>query len=361
MIVKQLKMNTLFYNIQNDSSFVKNDRQIILNNYNVIDFVFSQKSKILTPFTFFHQLVQIILYWNKYHIILSQIAGYHTLIPSLLSYLKLKKHIIILHGTDCNIIPEIGYGNLQKPVLKWFTKQSILKANLLLPVSHSLVDNKSEYYTENKISLGLRKNIVGFNTPYTIIHNAVEADKFRIITTDREPFTFITVAFGLEKKKNVLLKGVDLIIDLAKKNPEYTFTILGSNSIYNYKNDLKNVTIIPKVAHNKLIDYYNQNKYYLQLSISESFGLSLCEAMLCGCIPIVSDVGIMPEIVEDKGFILMSRDQVQINNLLHTICQDKKEIDQFLIRELILKKYSFPIRREKLLFAIHHLTSNKSP
>ena len=354
-------LTKILYNYQRKSSFIVKDREILFSQFDVIDFVFDPKSKAITPLFLLTQLFFLLIKWRKYDIIISQIAGYHTFLPSLLSFFNLKKHIIILHGTDCNVIPEIQYGNLQKPILKWFTRESISKATLLLPVSKFLIENQSTYYTDQNALFGLKNIIHKFDTPYQVIFNGVDTPLFYVTNTNRESKSFLTIALDLNIEKNVKLKGIDLILNFAKKNEDFRFTILGSESIFGYDNNLPNVKIIGKVPQDNLIIHFNNHKYYLQLSISESFGLSLCEAMLCGCIPIVSNVGMMPEIVEDKGFILMSRDQVQINNLLHTICQDKKEIDQFLIRELILKKYSFPIRREKLLFAIHHLASNKSP
>ncbi|HMC97284.1 MAG TPA: glycosyltransferase, partial [Flavobacteriales bacterium] len=53
---------------------------------------------------------------------------------------------------------------------------------------------------------------------------------------------------------------------------------------------------------------YGSATYYLQLSVSEGFGNALCEAMLCGCIPIVSSTGAMPRIVGDTGYIVQRRD-----------------------------------------------------
>lgn len=352
----------ILYNFQKDSSFIKKDREIITKRTKVIDFVFSPKSKVQTPFLFLYQLFFLLNNWNKYQVILSHIAGYHTFIPSILSWLRLKTHIIVLHGTDCNIIPEINYGNLQRPVLKWFTKQSILKASLLLPVSHSLVNNTSEYYLQNNIKLGLTKNIKGFNSPYKVIHNAVDSTKFWIKNTDRAPLTFMTVAFGLEDEKNVKLKGIDLILSFARKNPNYKITILGSSTIFSYENNLENVTINPKVNHEEIIDYYNKNKYYIQLSISESFGLSLCEAMLCGCIPIVSRAGMMAEIIEDKGFILERRDEYLFNELVKNIVNTKTAFDIIEIRNLIVSKYSLNKRSEELMKIMnHYLATDKTP
>lgn len=339
----------ILYNFQNDSSFIKKDREIISNHFKVLDFVFSPKKKILTPITIACQLVYIIIHWNKYQVILSQIAGYHTFIPSLLSSLKLKKHLIILHGTESNIIPEIRYGNLQKPVLKWFTKYSILNATKLLPVSYSLIENSTTYFLENNAQLGLKKIISNFHSPYQVIHNGLDVSQFNILKEQRKENSFLTVALDLNLEKNVKLKGIDLIFELARLNTTHNFTILGSNIVFNYDNSLPNVKIIGKVPHNELIKYYNQHKYYLQLSLSESFGMSLCEAMLCGCIPIVSNTGMMPAIIEDKGYILKKRDLNLLIKLIESIVLETKEKNPAEIRNLIIQKYDIKIR-EKLLF-----------
>ena len=42
--------------------------------------------------------------------------------------------------------------------------------------------------------------------------------------------------------------------------------------------------------------------------MSEGFGLALAEAMACGCVPIVSKVGILDFIAGDSGFVLEKHD-----------------------------------------------------
>lgn len=346
----------IIFNYQSDSSFINLDMFFLSSKYNLIRYKFDPNKKIFTPFYFIHQLFFYLIHWNKYALIISQIAGYHTFIPSILSYIGLKKHIIVLHGTDCNSIPEINYGNLQKPVLKWFTKKSIMLCNHLLPVSQSLIENNSTYYNKNNAKFGLQHNINNFNTPYTVIHNCIDDKKFTIFQEVRKPNSFITIALGLSSERIVKLKGIDLILNLAQKNPDYNFTILGSNSIYNYNNDLKNVTLVGKVKHELLSNYYNSHMYYLQLSISESFGLSLCEAILCGCIPIVSNVGMMPEIVQNKCLILEKPCILELEKIINRLKSVNDTLNDMLIRRtLIIDRFSIENRKKKLLSIIEKL------
>ena len=41
---------------------------------------------------------------------------------------------------------------------------------------------------------------------------------------------------------------------------------------------------------------------YCQLSITESFGVTLLEAMACGCVPVVARRDALPELAGDAGF-----------------------------------------------------------
>jgi glycosyltransferase involved in cell wall biosynthesis len=58
-------------------------------------------------------------------------------------------------------------------------------------------------------------------------------------------------------------------------------------------------------------------QFYVQVSMTEGFPNALIEAMACGCVPIVSRVGAMPEIVGDTGYILEKKDP----NLLQELIQ----------------------------------------
>lgn len=348
---------TVFYNYQNYTSFIKADADIIELEYRLIRFKFSSQSTIQHVISFIKQKTMLLWYWNRYDVIVSQIAGYHTFIPSLLSYLKLKKHIIILHGTECNIIKTINYGNLGKPVLGWFTKSSMKMATILLPVSKGLVQSTSEYLDiDNK--MGLKNNIPYLKTPIQVIHNGVMLDYFNITNIIRPKNSFLTIALGLENERNYKLKGIDLILEIAKMNPDYSFTIIGSESIYNLTKPMDNVKVVGRVEQKQLADYYNGHKYYLQLSMSESFGLSLSEAMLCGCIPVVSDTGMMPEIIQDYGYILKKRNATMLNELIHLMLNQTEFDTEDLMKArhmTISKRFDMKIRSETLLKVIREL------
>src|SRR4030095_949960 len=57
---------------------------------------------------------------------------------------------------------------------------------------------------------------------------------------------------------------------------------------------------------------YSSHQFYLQLSIAEGFPSAICEAMLCECIPIGSNVAAIPMIISNNGFIVEKRDDTLI-------------------------------------------------
>ena len=78
--------------------------------------------------------------------------------------------------------------------------------------------------------------------------------------------------------------------------------------------DIENLTIIPGPLsiENNLLDLYCKSSIYLQLSIDESFGMAVVEAMACGCIPIVSQYGALTEIVPGSDFIATTQEELLI-------------------------------------------------
>lgn len=50
------------------------------------------------------------------------------------------------------------------------------------------------------------------------------------------------------------------------------------------------VSLVGKLSHAELEDYYNAADYFVLGSHYEGSGYALCEAMACGCIPVVTDI-----------------------------------------------------------------------
>lgn len=63
-------------------------------------------------------------------------------------------------------------------------------------------------------------------------------------------------------------------------------------------------TVLKNVSHTTLIEALERTKVYCQLSRTESFGMTVLEAMACGCVPVVSDRDALPELVGNAGVVV---------------------------------------------------------
>lgn len=213
---------------------------------------------------------------------------------------------IIAAGTDTVSFPSIGYGNFNKRFLKSFTTLSFQLASRILPKHQSLWLSDYRYTSGNPLEQGISAFVPNLNVPYTVIPNGYDAEKFKCVE-EKIPKTFLTVTGAMHYPFQKMLKGIDLILEVADLFPECTFTIIGVNDKKTIPNAPANVVLLPKVNHDELIHQYSKSQFYLQLSMAEGFPNALCEAMLCECVPIGSAVFSIPEIIGTTGFVLQER------------------------------------------------------
>jgi glycosyltransferase involved in cell wall biosynthesis len=60
--------------------------------------------------------------------------------------------------------------------------------------------------------------------------------------------------------------------------------------IQQYNNATEAIKLIGKVPHQQLQDWYNAADFIISGSHHEGSGIAVCEAMSCGCIPVVTDI-----------------------------------------------------------------------
>jgi len=345
-------MDKLLYFFPVRATFVESDRKILAGRYQVESFWFDGRKKSRTPLLFLKQLAFLLRHGFSAGVLVSHFSGYHSLLPSLWGFVFRKPHYIILNGTECNNFPEFNYGYLRKPLLYRCSSWSLKLARRLLPVSESLVFSRYTYMPARYPEQGLRAFYPGLKTPVTVIHNGVDPEKFLLPAVDeRTVNSFITVAAGWQDPNRSAIKGVDLFLDLAKRLPEARFTLVGGVAGSGPALP-SNVVHVPHVSPEALARLLQRNAFYLQLSVSEGFGIALAEAMLCGCIPIVSNVGVLPEIAGDAGYVLDHRDIETLEGLVRVAMTTHRKQDSMAYREHMLARYSLEARQMALLKVI---------
>ncbi|AUC15177.1 hypothetical protein BTO06_08510 [Tenacibaculum sp. SZ-18] len=350
-----MKKEQIIIVIPYESSSIKTDIKILSEKFNIIINKYDWKQKSLYPIYVFQQLFFLLKNISKTQKIIIEFGGYWAVLPVLIGKIFNTPTAIILRGTDCAKISYLNYGSLRKKLVYKVCKLSYKYTSILLPVSSSLMYIENKYTTNENIQ-GLKYHFPKIQTPSRVIHNGLDSYFWnRIEGIDKEKNRFLAVF----SDNQFYLKGGDLIIKLASKFNNCNFYIAGCNEKKSY-HPQNNVHFLGKLTKKELLTEYNKAQYYFQLSVFEGFGLSLCEAMLCECIPITSSVNILPEIVGDTGFILLKKEINQLQEILNNAIttSNKNELGQ-KARKRIIDNFSIEKRAEKLKNTLENLQNLK--
>lgn len=151
-----------------------------------------------------------------------------------------------------------------------------------------------------------------------LIAKSFDEDKVKVINNVCD---IDTIKNSISKEKDYIgyvgriskEKGIDTLINLAEKMPNVKFKLAGVVSPDFDKSKLQKSNIILEgfLNHTQLLHFYRNAKFLIFPSIwYETFGLTLVEAMSQNCAIIASDIGGVPEIVENNrtGLLFKSGD-----------------------------------------------------
>jgi len=275
-IERRKKVAFIYY--KNFSSFIKNDYDILSNHYSVEE-VKVESLKDMPRLASAIMRCDISFTW---------FAAEHAFPAMILSRGLGKKSIVVAGGYDVAGEPEISYGQF---AMGWnertCSRFSLNNADVVLAVSE---------FTKNEVLKRARPRRL------EVLYNTVDIEKF--YPKGRKEDLVLTVA---SKVPNVVkLKGLDAFVKAAAGLPKVKFEIVGPH-LEDMISDLpcdppKNLYFPGYLSQEELVRHYQRAKVYCQLSYRESFGMALAEAMACGCVPVVTDRGALPEVVGDTGF-----------------------------------------------------------
>lgn len=347
----------LLYIFPDLSSFVRKDLSYLESEYEVVKNEFKVPQKALLPWVMFMQFVSFPFISFRVKKVVAQFGGYHTMIPAFWCAVLNKKLIIVLGGFDAVALPEIGYGAFANKWMRRAITYSYRKASIMLPVHESLILSANNYTKSSHEGQGVRHFIKDLKTPHITIFNGYRAEAWQMNTALTKEKTAVTIAVGLHEERRRILKGIDLILETAPLLPDWTFTIIGDNSqaFLRLVEHIPNIKLFPALPQSELEKHLQTSQVYLQLSLSEGFPNALCEAMLCGCIPVVSDVASMPEIVADTGFILKEKSSRKLSEILGAIPNNHSVAAQETARNRIANKFTESARKEQFLKAIREI------
>lgn len=261
------------------STFVKGDLQALGDEFNVFPVKVSK--------TLISGIVSLARFTPKCDLVFVWFAGFQAVIAAIFARLAGKKLIVVAGGYEVAYVPEFKYGayfSWYRALMATFVFKN---ADVILAVSDS---TKRELY----------QRLVPKGKVVTI-YNGIDTNLFKSDDIGKENMV-LTVA--MINKGNIKLKGLDLFVKTAARIQDADFVLVGDhdNSIVLLtEQSPKNFRNVEYSLHS-VVDYYQRAKVYAQLSFHESFGVSVVEAMSCGCVPVVTTRGGLPEVVGDCGF-----------------------------------------------------------
>ncbi|MCS6935061.1 MAG: glycosyltransferase family 4 protein [Chitinophagales bacterium] len=333
------------------SSFIVKDIEIIKRRYTVIEYHFNRKKGIGLLVQLLHQFAFLVKYLPRADIVYVAFSQFQAVLPALFCRWMNKRCYIMVGGTDAHAFPEFGYGNYTRKILSLATCFALRLCHRILPKHATLIHSDYTYASVIHCRQGYAVlcNNNQLAEKSTVIENGYDDNEWKPTGAKREKL-IITTAVNTENKRDFLLKGIDLVLSVAPRFSDYTFWIIGSAKLY-VEVLPPNVKLIPFAPRHELNEIYSRSQVYLQLSMAEGFPNALCEAMLCGCVPVVSGVFSMPEIVQDEGLVLKRKDVDELEKILqHAIAMaEAGEGEKF--RQSIVKRFGLERRAEMLLQA----------
>lgn len=196
-----------------------------------------------------------------------------------------KRSVTVAGGWDVSRMPEIGYGYMNRFRGRVAARLALRTANLVLAFSH---------WSESRIrSVAPRSRV---RTAYM----GVDANLFRPSSKE-----LLVVTVANINRENLARKGLLDIVRAARKVSDVRFLIVGrglDGSVDALRKSAGgNVEFPGRLPDDELRTTLARASVYLQPSYTEGFGVAIAEAMASGCVPVVTKMGAIPEVVGDAG------------------------------------------------------------
>ena len=251
-----------------------------------------------------------------------------------ISKLVHKKSIVVAGGFDVASIPELDYGMARSGRDVKRTRYVLENATRILAVSKAT--------EEDVLRLAEDANV-------DVVYHGFDSDEY----SPRGEKENLVLTVAKVSDQNLRLKGLSTFIEASRRMRDTKFVIVGeydkriAETIR--KDSQRNLFLTGRLSTGELLEYYRKAQAYCQLSYHESFGCALAEAMLCECVPVVTNRGAIPEVAGDAGIY------VEYGNVEETVEVISKALESdngSEARDRIVRTFPLSKRKEAIRKAI---------
>ena len=279
-------MPSILYVFSRPARFVELDREILRERWRVREW--EQPGRLANP-------LSLLLAVARCDLVFGWFASWHTFLPVTFAWLLGKPSVLVVGGFDVASVPEIGYGYQRGGPQQWLSRWIMRRATRLVTNSE---------FSRRELAAN-----AGIDDPrVVVVHHGVPDDVGGLPAGARHP---IAVTVSNVARLSLERKGLRSFVEAAALLPKVTFVLVG-RWLDDAVDELRavaapNVTFAGWLARSELDDLLARASVYVQASAHEGFGLAVAEAMLAGCIPVVTGAGALPEVVGDAGVQVADR------------------------------------------------------
>lgn len=199
------------------------------------------------------------------------------------------KTLVVAGGVDVARIPELGYGIWLSPWRARLVRYVFRRAYRILVVAPFMADDAK------KLAEYDGENIVHVPTGY-------DPDFWKPVGGKDQQV--LTVAM-VRDRNTAVLKGLDTLVEAAWKMPTVNFTVIGVEPRVGLRlRPPMNMKFYAPMPRADILPFYQRAKVYCHPSRREGLPNALCEAMLCGCIPVATQIDGNAAAMGTTGFLV---------------------------------------------------------
>jgi glycosyltransferase involved in cell wall biosynthesis len=249
--------------------------------------------------------------------------------------------MIALGGADVARFPDLGYGIWNSPWRSRLVTYALRNADRILAVDPYL-----------KEQAALRARYDGRNIE--VLPTGFDAGMWT--AKGRKKRTVLTVA-ACDTEARMKIKGIDLLCEAASRLPEVSFLLVGiaDGLMAGLRARVPpNMEVRVKTGREELLRLYRSAKVYCQPSVIEGLPGAVCEAMLCGCVPVGTDVGGMQSAIDGAGYLVSSGNVKELVQAISKALRAPPAMSA-RARSLIRERFTLRRREEGLISTIRQL------